>query len=84
MATYPVGKSRVVTASFGNHNILLDRREQENGYFIPRLFSIIEIERLFGFDGGWTSILSSSRASKECLGNSVVVPVIEHIVNHLL
>jgi DNA-cytosine methyltransferase len=81
--SYPIGKSRVVTASFGNHNILLDRREQPEGYFIPRLFSILEIERLFGFDDNWTTSLSSSSARKDCLGNSVVVPVIEHIINHL-
>ena len=31
--TYPIGKSRVVTASFGNHNILLDRRGKKKWIF---------------------------------------------------
>lgn len=44
---YVLNPATGVTASFGNHNILLDRRKQPEGYFIPRLFSILEIERLF-------------------------------------
>jgi DNA-cytosine methyltransferase len=83
--SYPVGKSRPITASFGNHNVLIDRRgalRNKPDTFIVRMFSMIEIERLFGYDDDYTCLLPKSKR-REVLGNSVVVPVIEHIINCL-
>jgi DNA-cytosine methyltransferase len=83
--TYPVGKSRPVTASFGSHNILCDHRGYEDGEFIPRLFSVTESERLFGFPDGWVSdVLHSRRNCLDCLGNSVVTIVIKYVLSHII
>lgn len=78
--TYPIGNSRPVTASFGNHNVLVDRRFDP---FKIRLFYITEIEKLFGFPVGYTSTVSSRQKKYDCLGNSVVVHVIEYILRHI-
>jgi len=78
--TYPVGKSRPVTASFGNHNVLVDRRVSP---FIIRMFEIEEIERLFGLPTGYTAPVKARNKKIDCLGNSVVVYVIEHILRGL-
>lgn len=83
--SYPIGKCRPITGSFGNHNVLVDRRY---GSIKVRLFELVEIERLFGFPDGYTKILStSSRENRskriDCLGNSVIVPVIKYILSHL-
>lgn len=79
--TYPVGKSRPITASFGNHNVLVDRRFNP---FIIRRFEISELEKLFGYPEGYTKVLKSRNKVIDCLGNTVVVYVIKHILEMLL
>lgn len=76
---YPIGNCRPVTASFGNHNVLVDRRKTP---FIIRLFEISEIEKLFGFPEDYTKILKSRQKKYDCLGNSVVTHVIKYILLH--
>ena len=82
ISSYPIGKCRPITGSFGNHNVLVDRRY---GGIKIRLFQLVEIERLFGFPDDYTKILSTvSRENRskriDCLGNSVIVPVIKYIL----
>ena len=81
--SYPIGKSRLITCSFGNHNILIDRRIKNNNLFIPRLFTFIEIERLFGLKDNYTEIIKSKNKRKVLLGNTVVIPVIEYILKNI-
>lgn len=78
--SYPVGNCRPITASFGNHNVLVDRRGAKP--FIVRQFEIEEIEKLFGFPEGYVCLPSRSKAI-DCLGNTVVVFVIEYILRHI-
>jgi DNA-cytosine methyltransferase len=80
--TYPIGKSRPITASFGNHNILVDRTNNDNSFTL-RMFTSIEIERLFGLPDNYTSIISSKNKRKELLGNSVIVLVLQYIFQQL-
>jgi DNA-cytosine methyltransferase len=83
--SYPKGKCRPITASFGNHNVLVDRRVGGNGEFALRMFSFTEIEKLFGYSEKYTALVSHSKSKRrELLGNSVVVPVIEYIFKALL
>lgn len=79
--SYPIGNSRPVTASFGNHNVLVDRRQTP---LKIRLFEIEEIEKLFGFPVGYTNTVKSRQKKYDCLGNSVVVHVIKYILNNYL
>lgn len=82
--TYPIGKSRPITGSFGNHNVLIDRRGLGNNQFAVRMFSFSEIEKLFGFEEGYTQVLANSKSKrKDVLGNSVIIPVIEYIFSEL-
>lgn len=82
--SYPKGKCRPITASFGNHNVLVDRRVGGEGEFALRMFSFTEIEKLFGYPENYTELVSNSKSKRrELLGNSVVVPVIEYIFNEL-
>ena len=74
---YPVGKSRPILA---RDNLLIDRRTKPG--FIFRKFSIKEIERLFWFPDDYTNIVNKTQA-EDLLGNSVVVRVIEYILESL-
>ena len=79
---YPVGKSRPITTSTGNNNIIIDRID--NGLlFIPRKFSMIERERLFWFKDNWTEIIKSKTERVILLGNTVVIKVVEYILNSI-
>lgn len=78
--SYPVGKCRPITASFGNHNVLVDRRFEP---LIIRLFTVRELERLFGYPDGYTSVLNARNKVIDCLGNSVVVFVIKYLLGCL-
>jgi DNA (cytosine-5)-methyltransferase 1 len=83
--SYPIGKSRPITASFGNHNVLVDRRG--NGPLLIRLWSLHEIERAFALPVGWVSspeLGLTRRQAIECLGNCVVVTVIQYILSNYL
>jgi DNA-cytosine methyltransferase len=81
--SYPAGKVRTITTS-GNHNILIDRRGHSHGRFTPRMFSFQEVERLFGFTDGYTSMIKFKTKRRDVLGNSVIVCVIEYIFSQLL
>lgn len=82
--SYPYGKCRPITASFGNHNVLVDRRRKEENKFDLRMFSFTEIEKLFGYEENYTELLSHSKTKRrEVLGNSVIVPVIEYIFDQI-
>jgi DNA-cytosine methyltransferase len=83
--TYPYGKCRPITASFGNHNVLVDRREKEDGKFALRMFSFTELEKLFGFPIDYTEKISNSKAKRrDLLGNSVIVEVAAYVFGKLL
>lgn len=81
--SYPVGKSRPVTCSLGSHNILIDRRGCSGNLCIPRALRFEEIERLFGYETGYTAVLESKTHKRIALGNTVIVPVIVHVVKHI-
>jgi DNA-cytosine methyltransferase len=85
--TYPIGKCRPITASFGNHNVLIDRRNRticQKDTFSVRMFSYTEMEKLFGYSEGYTLCLSHSKSKRrDVIGNSVIVPVIEYIFTQL-
>lgn len=80
---YPVGKSRPITAgSGGGNNVVLDRRGGEG--FVPRNFTPLEVERLFGLPDYYTQVkgLSDTRR-KRALGNSVPIFVVHYVIKHL-
>lgn len=77
---YPIGKCRPITASFGNHNVLVDRRRLP---FKIRMFEIEEMEKLFGYEPGYTNTVTAKSKKRDCLGNTVVVYVIKHILAHM-
>lgn len=47
-----------------------------------RMFTPLECERLQGFPDGWTKSVSDTQRYK-CVGNAVMVPVVEDIISHL-
>ena len=64
-------------------NYLIDRRVSGNKEtFIVRQFLPVEVERLFWIPDGWVSTLCSKTRCTFLLGNTVVVKVIEHILNY--
>jgi len=79
--SYPIGKSRPILS---HGNILIDRRpaQRNNNIFIVREFSPIELERLFGFEDNYTSIVPKNNRFN-LLGNSVSVFVIEYVLSFL-
>ena len=81
---YPVGKSKTVLSITGSSNIIIDRRFGEESCFVPRKFTSLEKERLFGFEDGYTKILKTKTQRTKVLGNSVVIFVVEHVVSELL
>lgn len=80
--TYPIGKSRPLCSTRGVviHRIK-DAHGQMGNEFYIRIFTIPERCRLFGFPENYVDCLSSENSKVNVLGNSVVVPVITHIVN---
>jgi len=81
---YPLGKARPVLSSAGGNNMVIDRRFGPKGSFLPREFTSSEKEKLFGYPVGYTDQLSSKTQKTKVLGNTVVVPVITHIMGYLL
>ena len=73
-------KSRPVTASSGNNNLLLDRRIYE---IFPRFLRPLERERLFFLPDYWTICLKYKTPRNDVLGNTVVVEVIEYILQNM-
>lgn len=83
--SYPVGKCRPITASFGNHNVLVDRRNKQDSKFSLRMFSFEEMEKLFGFPAGYTDLVTNSKQKRrDLLGNSVIVDVVTYVFCQLL
>lgn len=80
--TYPIGKSRPLCSTRGVviHRIKDSDGQMGNEFYI-RIFTIPERCRLFGFPENYVDCLSSENSKVNVLGNSVVVPVITHIVN---
>lgn len=82
--TYTAGKSRTITRTDSISNCLIDRRVSNYGnYFIIRHFTPIEKERLFWIPVGWVSNYCSKTRCSLLLGNTVVVRVIEYILEML-
>lgn len=54
----------------------------EDDKFMFRQFSVLELERLMGYDDGYTSGLSRTRAVR-CLGKSVPVMMMRWVLGHL-
>jgi site-specific DNA-cytosine methylase len=79
---YPVGKSRTITTSTGNNNLIIDRRTGNNS-FIVRQISPIEKERLFYFPDNWTEIVRYKTPRGKMLGNTVVINVIEYLLQNI-
>jgi len=80
--TYPIGKSRPLCSTRG---VVIHRIKDSDGKignkFYIRIFTIPERCRLFGFPENYVDCLSSENSKVNVLGNSVVVPLITHIVN---
>lgn len=77
-------KSRtIVSASGGSNNLLIDRRGYNNTHFIVRKFTVVEIERLFGFPDNYTDIVSDTQR-KKCLGNSIPIFIVDNIIKDLV
>ena len=70
----------------GGNNILIDRRHYKSmseKVFYPRRFIPVEVERMFHYPDGYTDLGLSRTSRDNLLGNSVVVKVIEYIVETL-
>jgi site-specific DNA-cytosine methylase len=79
---YNVGKSRTIITSGGGNNMIIDRRFIENGFKL-RSLTILEIERLFTFPVNYTNVELCKSKRENLLGNSIVVKVIEYILQYL-
>ena len=77
-------KSNPIKTGTGLDNALLDYRNNNNEIlFKIRYFEINELERLFFIPDGWVSDICSKTRCFRLLGNTVIVRVIEHILNCL-
>ena len=80
---YPVGKCRpLVSHQGGNSNLLIDRRGRL-GDFVLRSFSATECERMFYYEDDYTLVAKYKTTRYRLLGNSVVVRVVEHVIQCL-
>jgi site-specific DNA-cytosine methylase len=78
--SYPVGKSRPLCSTRG---VIIHRLTEDMTKFYIRIFTIPERCRLFGFPENYVDVLTSENTKVNVLGNSVVIPVIRHIVNSI-
>jgi len=80
--TYPINKSRPITAGHtGGNNILIDRRSRYG--VLIRDLTVKEKERLMRFDDDYTDVDIIISKRSNLLGNAVVPVVIEHILENL-
>lgn len=80
--TYPIGKSRPITSGVGGgNNVILDRRGGPG--FIPRRFTMVELERLFGLPDGYTDVGLSNTRRHIALGNSVPIFIVKYVFQTL-
>jgi DNA-cytosine methyltransferase len=80
--TYPVGKSRPVTASHMSSpgNIIIDRRHDT---IIIRKLELNEQEKLMRFETGYTRVIPFPSVRANLLGNAVVPTVVVYIIASL-
>jgi len=80
--TYPIGKSRPIVAPRTTTCALVDRRFGNKDEFIIRQFSCTELERLFGYEDGWTHAVSTTHRG-DLLANTVSVLSINFLLDSL-
>lgn len=74
-------KSTPVTRNRNIHTCLFDYRNPGNqNEFLIRYFDGLELERLFFIPDGWVSDICSKSRTQKLMGNTVVVKVIEFIL----
>jgi DNA (cytosine-5)-methyltransferase 1 len=74
--SYPIGKSRPILSC---KNYVIDRRFGKNNCFLFRKFTIVEIERLFGYPDNYTQGLSET-ARVSVLGKTVSQFTVGYVV----
>lgn len=72
-------KTRPIISGSGGNIVIIRYNDK---FFIPKRFSPVEIERLFGYTDNYTNIVSSTRRIK-ALSNSIPVFTVEYILNFL-
>jgi DNA (cytosine-5)-methyltransferase 1 len=79
--TDPNGVARTLSARYfkDGSEILIEQRKRKN----PRRLTPRECARLMGFPESFQIVVSDTRAYKQ-FGNSVVIPVIEHIAGEMI
>lgn len=83
--SYPFGKCRPIVSPKSTAHILIDRRFGNcEDTFIPRRFSCIEKERLFGFKDNYTLVNNISTFNRgELLANTVSILTINYILTFI-
>jgi len=75
---YPIGKCRPILSRGNSDNAVLDRRgDPLERSFVPRMFTPVELERLFGFADGYTEGISQTRR-RMVIGNTVSIFMIRY------
>lgn len=79
--TDPNGVARTLSARYfkDGSEILIEQRKRKN----PRRLTPRECARLMGFPESFQIVVSDTRAYKQ-FGNSVVIPVVEHIAGEMI
>jgi DNA-cytosine methyltransferase len=81
--TYPVGNAKCITTDKSDA-VLIDRRNMKPNEFVVRYFTPSELNRLFGFPNNYIKDISISiNILYQLYGMTVVVPVIEYILNYI-
>jgi DNA-cytosine methyltransferase len=80
--TYPIGKSRPIVAPRTTTCALVDRRFGNKDEFIIRQFSCTELERLFGYEDGWTESVSTANRG-DLLANTVSILSVRFLLDSL-
>ena len=81
---YPIGKAKPITSGGGGisfNHVILDRRVG-NGKIMARIFTDIEMERLFLFPDKYTNYISKS-GQMNVLGNTVIIYIILGFIRNL-
>lgn len=81
-------RSKTITTNHPNFHLIDRRLGRAEGEFAVRKFLPEELEQLFGFPVSWTAKGANDRVLTfnervDLLGNSIVVPVAEHIFSFL-
>jgi site-specific DNA-cytosine methylase len=71
----------IMTTNFGGNNILMDYRGGNGKTFQIRYFTVLEIERLFGYTDGYTDIENVSKNARfKSLGNSIPIFIVDYVL----